>query len=36
VLCREDDVPRAVTAVHSAFDLDATDELATVYGGTGR
>jgi aspartate kinase len=36
VLCREEDVPRAVAAVHSAFDLDATSEQATVYGGTGR
>ncbi len=36
ILCREDDVPTAVAAVHSAFDLDALDEQATVYGGTGR
>jgi aspartate kinase len=35
VVCREDDVPEAVTAVHRAFGLDATD-VATVYGGTGR
>ncbi|MDP9394301.1 MAG: aspartate kinase [Actinomycetota bacterium] len=36
IVCREDDVNAAVAAVHKAFDLDAEDELATVYGGTGR
>ena len=36
VLCREDDVPRAVSAVHSAFELDSVQAPATVYGGTGR
>ncbi len=36
VVCRQDDVPRAVQAVHSAFELDVADESATVYGGTGR
>ena len=36
VVCREDDVPAAVASVHRAFDLDAADEVATVYGGTGR
>ena len=36
IVCREDDVPTAVAAVHSAFGLDAQDELAAVYGGTGR
>ncbi len=36
IVCREDDVPAAVAAVHNAFDLDAADEVATVYGGTGR
>ena len=36
VLCREGDVPRAVAAVHSAFDLDTVQTDATVYGGTGR
>jgi len=25
-----------VTALHSAFELDATDEQAVVYGGSGR
>jgi aspartate kinase len=36
IVIREDDVPAAVAAVHRAFDLDAADEVATVYGGTGR
>ncbi len=36
VLVRDDDVPRAVAAVHSAFGLDSVDLEATVYGGTGR
>jgi aspartate kinase len=36
VLCLEADVPGAVAAVHSAFELDAIGEQATVYGGTGR
>jgi len=36
VIVRQDDVPAAVQSVHSAFELDATDEQATVYGGTGR
>ncbi len=36
VICRSDDVPAAVAATHRAFDLDATGETATVYGGTGR
>ncbi|RJK97649.1 aspartate kinase [Vallicoccus soli] len=36
VVCREEAVPAAVAAVHHAFQLDATDEVATVYGGTGR
>ena len=35
VVCRSEDVPRAVQAVHSAFDLDSTDP-ATVYAGSGR
>jgi aspartate kinase len=35
VVCRDTDVPTAVQAVHSAFDLDA-DHEATVYAGTGR
>ncbi len=39
VVIREADVPVAVEAVHRAFDLDGgstPDEVATVYGGTGR
>ncbi|HSK55804.1 MAG TPA: aspartate kinase [Jiangellales bacterium] len=36
VVVRGDDVDAAVAAVHSAFDLDATDVEAVVYGGTGR
>jgi aspartate kinase len=36
VVCRSEDVPDAVGAVHKAFDLDSDQETATVYGGTGR
>jgi aspartate kinase len=36
VIVRSDEVPTAVAALHSSFDLDAADEVATVYGGTGR
>jgi aspartate kinase len=36
VVVREDELPIAVAALHSAFDLDSTDDIATVYGGTGR
>jgi len=37
VVCRDTDVPAAVTAIHSAFELDApTGERAEVHGGTGR
>ncbi len=36
VVCREADVPTAVRALHDAFDLSVGDEVATVYGGTGR
>ncbi len=36
VVCRGDEVPAAVAAVHRAFDLDSEDEPAIVYGGTGR
>jgi len=37
VVVREDDVNTAVTAAHTAFDLDADEgEGAVVYGGTGR
>ena len=36
VVVRGGDVDAAVTAVHSAFDLDAAETEAVVYGGTGR
>ena len=36
VVVREDELPIAVAAVHSAFELDTLDDVATVYGGTGR
>ena len=36
VVIRADDVDTAVPAVHSAFDLDAEETEAVVYGGTGR
>jgi aspartate kinase len=35
VVCRADDVKAAVAALHTAFELDSTEE-AVVYGGTGR
>ena len=36
VVCRDTDVDAAVRAVHTAFELDASSTVATVYGGTGR
>lgn len=36
VVTRADQLDDAVRAVHTAFGLDATDEEAIVYGGTGR
>lgn len=36
VVVQAGDVDHAVTAVHTAFDLDTTDIEAVVYGGTGR
>ncbi len=37
VVCRDTDVPAAVTAVHEAFELgDPNGDNATVYAGTGR
>jgi aspartate kinase len=36
VVVRGEDVNTAVTAVHHAFDLDADDIEAVIYGGTGR
>jgi len=36
VVVAQDDLDRGVQAVHSAFDLDAVEPEAVVYGGTGR
>ncbi len=36
IVCRESDLDRAVSSAHTAFDLDATDNEAVVYGGSGR
>ena len=36
VVCRADTVRDAVAALHTAFNLDAENEEAVVYGGTGR
>jgi aspartate kinase len=36
VIVAEDDVDNAVRATHTAFDLDADEVQAVVYGGTGR
>ena len=36
VVVTEDEVDQAVRATHSAFDLDATEIEAVVYGGSGR
>ena len=36
VVVDEVDVDAAVAATHTAFDLDATEVEAVVYGGTGR
>jgi aspartate kinase len=36
IVCRESDLDRAVKAAHSAFELDADQVEAVVYGGTGR
>jgi aspartate kinase len=36
VVVRGDDVDIAVAAVHEAFDLDAAEVEAVVYGGSGR
>jgi aspartate kinase len=36
VVVREDELPTAVSAVHSAFQLDDPEGGATVYGGSGR
>jgi aspartate kinase len=36
IVCREADLERAVKAAHSAFELDADQIEAVVYGGSGR
>ena len=36
IVCRESDLEKAVKAAHTAFDLDASQIEAVVYGGTGR
>ena len=36
IVCRQSDVERAVKAAHTAFDLDADQVEAVVYGGSGR
>jgi aspartate kinase len=36
IVCRESDLERAVKAAHTAFELDADQIEAVVYGGTGR
>jgi aspartate kinase len=35
IVCRQSDVERAVQAAHTAFDLDADQIEAVVYGGSG-
>ncbi len=36
IICREGDIERGVKAAHTAFDLDADQSQAVIYGGTGR
>ena len=36
IVCRQTDLDRAVKATHTAFELDADQIEAVVYGGTGR
>ena len=36
IICRESDLDRGVKAAHTAFELDADQVEAVVYGGTGR
>jgi aspartate kinase len=36
IVCREADLDKAVRSAHTAFELDATQIEAVVYGGTGR
>jgi aspartate kinase len=35
IVCRQADIERAVKAAHTAFDLDADQIEAVVYGGSG-
>ncbi|MEN9679617.1 MAG: hypothetical protein RLZ57_746, partial [Actinomycetota bacterium] len=36
IICRESELDKGVRAAHTAFDLDADQVEAVVYGGTGR
>jgi aspartate kinase len=36
IVCRQSDLDRAVKAAHTAFELDADQVEAVVYGGSGR
>jgi aspartate kinase len=36
IICRESDLDKGVRAAHTAFDLDADQVEAVVYGGSGR
>jgi aspartate kinase len=36
IVCRQADLERAVKAAHTAFELDADQIEAVVYGGSGR
>jgi aspartate kinase len=36
IVCRAADLEKGVRAAHTAFELDATQIEAVVYGGTGR
>jgi len=36
VITRADDLDAAVKAIHTSFGLDAAEEQAVIYGGTGR
>ena len=36
IVCRASDLEKAVRAAHTAFDLDASQVEAVVYGGSGR
>jgi aspartate kinase len=36
IICRQSDLERGAKAAHAAFGLDANNNEAVVYGGTGR